>query len=290
MSLLDISKHVGVKITRLNIDIYIVIYPIDINRVKLIKNAVESTGYYLSPEFIANQANKLQMNAECYLNIANAFMDQKHMISGFRMCDNSFVLKLCTDYENYPDIMLMSKAYKVAPMFALKKIFEHKYGKRIKVIFTRDICPESMLSGVDLEQFCIACRNDSETPQEIISRHAESANMERRFVEWCKITFNTKIITEAELKKQQIQIHGTPILTPDVVFEQPQIINEHLVHWLDYKNYFGSTKLRLHRRDLKKSQQYNQAFGIGFLCYGDGIEKNTIGSIDFSQIKLTFPP
>ncbi len=74
-------------------------------------------------------------------------------------------------------------------------------------------------------------------------------------------------ITEEELKQHQRNNYGMAILTPDVLFETPVIINGREVNWIDFKYYMGRPEGIMYKSNVAQAEKYNHSFGPGAVCY-----------------------
>lgn len=68
---------------------------------------------------------------------------------------------------------------------------------------------------------------------------------------------------EAELKREQKELFGVSILTPDFLLLEPLRINGSLVHWIDAKNIYLCDNDNLGKNMSKKTTRYTENFGPG---------------------------
>jgi len=61
--------------------------------------------------------------------------------------------------------------------------------------------------------------------------------------------------------------YGRAVATPDILFEDEVYINDHRVHWIDYKDYAGTRIDFLYKSNVNQAERYGRRWGPGALCY-----------------------
>lgn len=90
---------------------------------------------------------------------------------------------------------------------------------------------------------------------------------------------NISFKTEDDLRKESSERGEThPILTPDILFDSPVKIiingNEHMINWIDAKNYILINVKYIISNLVKQSKKYNNAFGSGAFIFNYGIDNS----------------
>ena len=79
--------------------------------------------------------------------------------------------------------------------------------------------------------------------------------------------FGYQILTEKEQRKGQLRS------TADIRFLKPILIDAHLYHWIEFKNYFGfKSNLFIASKNRKQLKKYASEIGSGVVVYKLGFE------------------
>lgn len=106
--------------------------------------------------------------------------------------------------------------------------------------------------------------------------------------------------TQDDLVKEQMQLYGRPVSTPDVLFLEPVIVlahhpdgsvTQHRVNWIDAKNYMFLHTEFITKKIKKQSSEYVKHYGPGALMFHYGFV-NTLEIPDVMMLsgELTTPP
>jgi hypothetical protein len=102
--------------------------------------------------------------------------------------------------------------------------------------------------------------------KEIMQQKMERANLQEiAFVNQVR-DFGYQILTEKEQRKGQL------CSTPDIRFLEPILIDGHLCHWIEFKNYFGfKSNPFIASKNKKQLKRYASRDRIGCCCLQAGI-------------------
>ena len=143
-------------------------------------------------------------------------------------------------------------------------LLQYKFNKLVSMELLDnigDICLQDSLHGQTVMQF-----------QNTSSRHFERRifNFFKNLIQ--KYDTNNNILTEKDLKKlYQLNANdGDVLVTPDIKFDKPIIINKMLIHWIDVKYYYVSCSDDIGFKSVRHSvKKYCQNIGSGaILCCG----------------------
>lgn len=217
---------------------------------------------------LTNEYNSV-ISAQQILSIRAATIKQYIVQNTHRM--NARARILTTEYNSGKDILTLSHEHNYPPLSILRIIFDLKYsGNDVRAVFTRGGDPHDMFTGRDLAQYKRAAAADilESTMQRGI--HQVAARNERIFVDKFKAT-GVKLRTQDDLAAEQIKLDGRASLTPDLLFDEPVIINGQPTAWIDYKDYVGTPVGFLMESNRKQAAKYTQKWGPGAICYNGGV-------------------
>jgi len=204
---------------------------------------------------------------------------------------NKNIGKISDDYKQ-KSIIELSHKYDHPPLNLLRSIFIYNgYDPRdIYEAFAGREPPQKQFEGRDLAQFNLAAANDADTiiNQREAARRAELN--ENLFVNFFRDA-GCKLKTQNDLIAEQMQSHGRAVITPDLLFVEPVIINGAKVQWIDFKDYAGTPISFMLRSNVKQYKKYNQEYGNGLICYRYGIVKSIaskLGAIDCISMNISF--
>jgi hypothetical protein len=213
-----------------------------------------------------NKKYNTALTMQQILSIRNIVIKYKIVSNYQRM--NNIISEIATKYKGGMHILDISKIYDFPPLNLLRGIliFLNYDEPTIYNIFSGKCAAETLLSGRDLDQFKIAEKNDATNiiNQQIIVKIAY-AN-EDRLVNYFK-TLGIRIKTQNDLIDEQHKKFGRAIITPDILFIDEVYINGRRVHWLEYKDYAGTTVGFLYRSNIAQTTKYVKKWGPGAICY-----------------------
>lgn len=167
----------------------------------------------------------------------------------------------------------------------------------------------NMLDKNDSEKYetfkIYATKHDSESPDHYRSIQKTADHFELELIKWIKQTYpNVKFRTQTELVEQQTLQYGRPIITPDILFDEPVLFRvkrkptnsigrtnftseisdkqilppeeDRLIRWIDAKNFTLIKAPFIVHHIEKQAEKYNQHFGPGALVFHYGYTDNII--------------
>lgn len=170
-------------------------------------------------------------------------------------------------FKNGKDILeLANKSY--SPLALMRNILIYSGYPRdqvqsaIKSVESR----ANYLTERESQQLAIAIEHDYENPsrQSHITEVAQSR--EDHFVAKF-ISFGIPCTTQNELIAQQTAEFGHAVITPDVLFHKPIMINGKSVRWIEFKDYVGVPLPLIQKSVTKQCDRYYTKWGHGAICF-----------------------
>lgn len=229
------------------------------------------------------------ISAQQIMSIRSALLKQHVVQNYYRIAKLS--QELSTKYLAGTDILTLSHQYNYPPLGILRVIFENvkKYrAADIRAIFVQTADPSDTFNGHDLMQYKKASSADILESNLQRRVHLVAARNERIFVDKFRKT-GVQMRTQDDLVADQIVNDGKASLTPDLLFDEPVIINGLPVAWIDYKDYTGSPVGFLMMSNRKQAAKYTARWGPGAIFYNGGIVDGiTIESTQLLDASLVF--
>jgi len=133
-------------------------------------------------------------------------------------------------------------------------------------------------------QYAVA--NDLNAPLRADRANEEAGKYEERVEMWLRehgVTYKT----QATLMKEQMDLYGRAINTPDFLIIGPVHINGVRVHWIDAKNYLYTGISFLAKGLRKQAERYVKAYGNGAFLFSGGFLDEKIPGVLMAELNLT---
>jgi hypothetical protein len=169
-----------------------------------------------------------------------------------------------TQKYNSNNILKLSKIYKFPPVMMLKMILINKgfIKNNIDNAFL-DVHKNILnLSQNDLEQIKIAKKNDVFSLIDTKKQLEQSLLFEKRIERILK-KHNIAYKTQENLLKEQMELYGRAISTPDFLLQSDLCINNIKINWIDAKNYYLSCTKFSQKKIKKQIGKYINLYGSG---------------------------
>ena len=217
---------------------------------------------------------KLNLDIRDILSIRSSYMTMKIMKNSNRM--KYLIKKIYKLYEKNISLKILSKKYDLPPIPLIKNIFhKKKYSKdTIKSFFYGKNLHK--LNSFDINQLNFAIENDIFNKVVQTSQIENSENFEIEVGDFLK-KHNIKFKTQEELVKDQTELYGRPINTPDFLILSDFYINNKKINWIDAKNFYGANTYLIKKKTKKQVYKYINEYGFGSIFF----------SLNFSE-KLNF--
>lgn len=203
-------------------------------------------------------------------SIRNTLIKQKIVVRHTTILKNRDAI--LAEYERGADICALSVKWGYPPLYLLRAVLNWKgdfTSGQITALFGPSP-PVDILGERDGAAMTRARMCDSEPLQADVARAAQIA--EDKFV---RRFLHIPHRTQLQLVLEQTAQHGKPVTTPDILFNEPILINGKQVNWIDYKAYVGVHGTFIMDKIAKQSKRYRQAYGPGAIVFGGGFSKST---------------
>jgi hypothetical protein len=168
--------------------------------------------------------------------------------------EGSSAVDLATDYDLPPGtvmrMILSSRGWK-------KDKIRIKLNKEVNTLNERD--------G---EEWKLVRQNDMITAGDDKARRIMGDNFETRVATY----FDSQCVgyrTQDELMEEQVAKFGRPIRTPDLLLDDPIIVNGKKISWIDAKGFYGADIWSNRKSFKKQTNRYFSEWGRGALLFKD---------------------
>lgn len=222
------------------------------------------------------------ISAQQIMSIRSALLKQHIVQNHHRVA--RLAPRMAREYTAGADILTMSHKYNHPPLSILRVIFDSLRvapAADIRSVFTQAAEPTDVFTGRDLAQYGRAAAADILESKLQRGVHQVAARNERIFVDKFRET-GIRIRTQDDLAAEQIAADGRASLTPDLLFDEPVLINGQHVGWIDYKDYVGTPVGFLMTSNRKQAAKYAARWGPGAIFYNGGVIEGV--AIPYAQL------
>jgi hypothetical protein len=178
---------------------------------------------------------------------------------------------------NADNLVSTSKKYKVPTLPLIKRSLKVKgYTKSVIDNWLNE--PKNITDEEMWKLVVKGWETDPENPTTFKIIFDKSREYEIEIENMLKET-GIKFKTQEDLVKEQIEEYGRPVITPDILFDDPVVIivshpdgtvTDHKVHWIDAKNYMFLGATFITKSVAEQTKRYVQEFGTGALLFHYG--------------------
>ncbi len=214
-------------------------------------------------------------------SIRNSWM-RDHMIRTHKNLKKNSK-KIIDEYGAGKSVLELSASYDISPLNILREVFNDKYSKKL----TKLILNTDKLSVRDFSELNLAIENDAYALINQSEIKEDSESFEKDIAKVLdKNNINYK--TQEELAKEQIELYGKPINTPDFLITSNLYINGVKINWIDAKNFYGANIPFIKDKIKKQTEKYLKTWGSGCIVFSLGFNEklhfNNIQIIDYDSI------
>jgi hypothetical protein len=233
------------------------------------KNFTDKEKNILTDKIINNKEyKKYNINLQQIDSIKSNFIKNKMVKNHPYLIKNT--QNIINDYKNNKDVLYISKKYDGSPINILRIILSKRNSKeQVKKLFNNP----TLLNDYDYKQFILAKKNDDYAlvnNNEILKKADEFEYK----IEKILIKMGVKYKTQKDLVKEQNELYGNPISTPDFLIEDELIINGEEIKWIDAKNFFGSNCKFVKSKLIKQTNKYIKNYGKGSVIFNLGFNQS----------------
>mgnify|MGYP002029404107 FL=1 len=244
---------------------------------------------WLTDERVDEMAAALEnenMTLEQALSLRSALLQQKTVYSHHKL--RSKGKELARQYREGASIVDLSKKYDFPPVNVFRVVLESMgwSKKRIKESLRH---PSSMKQR-EREEFEAAEAVDRVSSVDQSETQVKADLFEDILAEWFEQQ-GIRLRRQPEMVKEQSELLGRPVRTPDLLFLDQVYINDQPVAWIDAKHFYGSD-VDFQRKKMKKQMnRYIEEWGSGAIMFRHGFSENLylpgVLMLDASPIDLS---
>ena len=244
---------------------------------------------WLTDERVDEMAAALEnenMTLEQALSLRSALLQQKTVYSHHKL--RSKGKELARQYREGASIVDLSKKYDFPPVNVFRVVLESMgwSKKRIKDSLRH---PSSMKQR-EREEFEAAEAVDRVSSVDQSETQVKADLFEDILADWFEQQ-GIRLRRQPEMVKEQSELLGRPVRTPDLLFLDHVYINDQPVAWIDAKHFYGSD-VDFQRKKMKKQMnRYIEEWGSGAIMFRHGFSENLylpgVLMLDASPIDLS---
>lgn len=244
---------------------------------------------WLTDERVDKMAAALEnenMTLEQALSLRSALLQQKTVYSHHKL--RSKGKELARKYREGASIVDLSKKYDFPPVNVFRVVLESMgwSKKRIKDSLRH---PSSMKQR-EREEFEAAEAVDRVSSVDQSETQVKADLFEDILADWFEQQ-GIRLRRQPEMVKEQSELLGRPVRTPDLLFLDQVYINDQPVAWIDAKHFYGSD-VDFQRKKMKKQMnRYIEEWGSGAIMFRHGFSENLylpgVLMLDASPIDLS---
>ena len=235
---------------------------------------------------IAAALENENMTLEQALSLRSALLQQKTVYSHHKL--RSKGKELARQYREGASIVDLSKKYDFPPVNVFRVVLESMgwSKKRIKESLRH---PSSMKQR-EREEFEAAEAVDRVSSVDQSETQVKADLFEDILADWFEQQ-GIRLRRQPEMVKEQSELLGRPVRTPDLLFLDHVYINDQPVAWIDAKHFYGSD-VDFQRKKMKKQMnRYIEEWGSGAIMFRHGFSQNLylpgVLMLDASPIDLS---
>ncbi len=227
---------------------------------------------WLSDERVDEIAASLDdeaMNLDQALSLRSALLQQKTVYSHHKL--KSKARELARHYRSGTSVVALSKQYDFPPMNIFRVVLEAMgwSKKRIKESLRN---PSSMKQR-EQDEFEAAEAADRVSSVDQSETQVRADLFEDILANWFEAQ-GIRLRRQPEMVKEQSELLGRPVRTPDLLFLDHVYINDQPVAWIDAKHFYGAD-VEFQRKKMKKQMnRYIEEWGSGAIMFRHGFSEN----------------
>jgi len=220
-------------------------------------------------EEIAVFVEPSQMSLDQALSLRSALLQQKTVYSHGRL--KSKGKELARQYRQGESVLSLSKKYDFPPMNTFRIILESMSWSKQKIKVS--LREPSKMNEREQNEFeaCEAADRVTSVDQSETQQIADQ--FENELAEWFE-SQGVRLRRQPEIAAEQMEEHGRPIRTPDILFLDHVTIHGQPVAWIDAKHFYGADVNFQRKKTQKQMQRYIDEWGSGAIVFRHGFCEN----------------
>ena len=233
----------------------------------LIPLLLSQTGF---GEWVGDSTQVKGMSIQQALSLRTHLLRNKAMKRSYLLKTNWNKIKKAYASRDARIIAIASK-FDLPPMSIMRKIVRDKYNVTLAVIFKKP----QLLDKKDRAQFEQARKHDIIEGRNPNMTLVYADAFEADVGHWL-LNQGHAFLTQADMVKIQMKKYGKAVATPDFYFNQPIKIKGKPIHWIDAKNYYGTTKSMIYPKTIEQATRYVNRFGPGAIVFALGCSTGVV--------------
>ena len=250
------------------------VHPVSLKDEEIVSKIVVRKGEFgwLSDERVEEIDQKINpygINLDQALSLRSALLQQKTVYSHGRMKARGKALFRL--YKDGVSVIDLSKRFDFPPMNIFRLILsEMKWSKsRIK----ETLRAPSKFSERERKEFEQAEAADRVSNVDQSETQEKADLFEEILADWFE-SQGVRLRRQPEMVKEQMEEHGRPVRTPDILFLDHVEINGSPVAWIDAKHFYGADVDFQRKKMSKQMDRYLEEWGSGAVVYRHGFSQN----------------
>ncbi|CAK4640870.1 unnamed protein product [Aphanomyces euteiches] len=215
---------------------------------------------------VESYLNMLPITTNVTLNLRKQLLRMSLLVNTHRVKRNKYLI--LSEYERGKSLIDLSNIHNYPPVSLMRIILEAR-GMSPKAIKIALAAPGD-LTPRDNNELKRAQQNDSIHRNDPLLERPEYSvtSLETTLMHYF-LSKGIRLRTQSELAIDQEKVYGRPVISPDLLFLDPVLINGVPVRWVDAKNYYGAHIVNK-RLIAKQLESYVKEWGPGAVVFGMG--------------------
>ena len=218
---------------------------------------------------IGKMVEELDMTLDQALSLRSALLQQKTVYTHYRLQSQSKTLIRL--YREGAGIVDLSKKFDYPPMNIFRVVLKEMGWSKARIKET--LRSPSKFKQRERDEFEAAEAADRVSNVDQSETHDRADLFEDILAVWFEQQ-GVRIRRQPEMVKEQMEEHGRPVNTPDLLFLDHVEINGEPVAWIDAKHFYGADVDFQRKKIVKQSSRYVDAWGQGALVFRHGFCEN----------------
>ena len=227
---------------------------------------------WLSDERVAeigDMVDDLDMTIDQALSLRSAMLQQKTVYShGQLQARGKALYRL---YREGASVVDLSKKFDFPPMNIFRLILKEMGWSKSRIKET--LRAPSKFKQRERNEFEAAEAADRVSNVDQSETHSRADIFEDILADWFE-NQGVRVRRQGEMVKEQMQEHGRPVNTPDLLFLDHVEINGEPVAWIDAKHFYGADVNFQRKKIVKQAGRYVDTWGQGALVFRHGFCEN----------------
>ena len=218
---------------------------------------------------IGEMVDDLDMTLDQALSLRSAMLQQKTVYShGQLQARGKAIYRL---YREGMSVVKLSKKFDFPPMNVFRTILKEMGWSKSRIKET--LRAPSKFKQRERSEFEAAEAADRVSNVDQSETHVRADIFEDILADWFEEQ-GVNVRRQGEMVKEQMEEHGRPVNTPDLLFLDHVEVNGEPVAWIDAKHFYGADVNFQRKKIVKQAGRYVDTWGQGALVFRHGFCEN----------------